>query len=79
MSKKQNLYIDIFAGCGGLSTGLLKAGWTGLFAVEKNADAFAGARRDQYHCICTWDHVTGGSGGPGVKSKRKRILHAGRI
>lgn len=41
MSKKQNLYIDIFAGCGGLSTGLLKAGWTGLFAIEKNADAFS--------------------------------------
>ncbi len=41
MMKKQNLYIDIFAGCGGLSTGLLKAGWTGLFAVEKNADAFS--------------------------------------
>lgn len=29
------VYIDIFAGCGGLSTGLLNAGWTGLFAVEK--------------------------------------------
>lgn len=41
MIKKQNLYIDIFAGCGGLSSGLLKAGWTGLFAVEKNADAFS--------------------------------------
>lgn len=40
MVKKQNTYIDIFAGCGGLSTGLLKAGWTGLFAVEKNPDAF---------------------------------------
>lgn len=39
--KKQKLYIDIFAGCGGLSTGLLKAGWTGLFAVEKNVDAFS--------------------------------------
>ncbi len=38
---KQNVYIDIFAGCGGLSTGLLKAGWTGLFAIEKNADAFS--------------------------------------
>lgn len=33
-------YIDIFAGCGGLSTGLTNAGWTGLFAVEKNEDAF---------------------------------------
>lgn len=40
MFKEPNLYIDIFAGCGGLSVGLLKAGWTGLFAVEKNKDAF---------------------------------------
>jgi len=34
-------YIDIFAGCGGLSAGLFSAGWTGVFAVEKNADAFS--------------------------------------
>jgi len=34
-------YIDLFAGCGGLSTGLHLAGWKGLFAVERNADAFA--------------------------------------
>lgn len=33
-------YIDLFAGCGGLSLGLYNAGWHGLFAVEKNADAF---------------------------------------
>lgn len=39
--QKQMYYIDIFAGCGGLSTGLLNAGWTGLFAIEKNADAFS--------------------------------------
>jgi DNA (cytosine-5)-methyltransferase 1 len=37
----QNLYIDIFAGCGGLSLGLCNAGWTGLFAIEKNAAAFS--------------------------------------
>lgn len=37
----RKIYIDIFAGCGGLSTGLLNAGWTGLFAIEKNADAFS--------------------------------------
>lgn len=37
----KKVYIDIFAGCGGLSTGLLNAGWTGLFAIEKNADAFS--------------------------------------
>lgn len=33
-------YIDLFAGCGGLSLGLYNAGWHGLFAIEKNADAF---------------------------------------
>lgn len=32
--------IDLFAGCGGLSTGLHLAGWEGLFAVERNAAAF---------------------------------------
>lgn len=34
-------YIDLFAGCGGLSLGLYKAGWHGLFAIEKNSDAFS--------------------------------------
>lgn len=34
-------YIDIFAGCGGLSLGLHNAGWRGVFAIEKNKDAFA--------------------------------------
>lgn len=33
-------YIDLFAGCGGLSLGLKNAGWNGLFAIEKNKDAF---------------------------------------
>lgn len=34
-------FIDIFAGCGGLASGLIKAGWKPLFAVEKNKDAFS--------------------------------------
>ena len=41
MMMDKKIYIDIFAGCGGLSTGLLNAGWKGLFAIEKNADAFS--------------------------------------
>lgn len=38
MSKR---FIDLFAGCGGLSLGLSRAGWQGVFAIEKNSDAFA--------------------------------------
>ncbi len=33
-------FIDLFAGCGGLSLGLLNSGWDGVFAIEKNTDAF---------------------------------------
>ena len=33
-------YIDLFAGCGGLSLGLYYAGWKGLFAIEKSPLAF---------------------------------------
>ncbi len=33
-------YIDLFAGCGGLSLGLHNSGWKGLFAIEKSPDAF---------------------------------------
>ena len=36
----QFYYIDLFAGCGGLSLGLYNAGWKGLFAIEKSPDAF---------------------------------------
>jgi DNA (cytosine-5)-methyltransferase 1 len=38
--RKKPVFIDAFAGCGGLSLGLLKAGWRGLFAIEKDAFAF---------------------------------------
>jgi DNA (cytosine-5)-methyltransferase 1 len=33
-------FIDLFAGCGGLSLGLMQAGWKGLFAVERDSIAF---------------------------------------
>jgi len=34
-------YIDLFAGCGGLSLGLMKSGWKGLFGIEKEINAFS--------------------------------------
>lgn len=40
MSQNKLSYIDLFAGCGGLSLGLHNAGWKGLFAIEKSPDAF---------------------------------------
>jgi DNA (cytosine-5)-methyltransferase 1 len=33
-------FVDIFAGCGGLSVGLMAAGWEGVFAVERDSNAF---------------------------------------
>lgn len=33
-------FIDLFAGCGGLTLGLSQAGWQGLFGIELRDDAF---------------------------------------
>lgn len=33
-------FADVFAGCGGISLGLISAGWQGRFAIEKNTNAF---------------------------------------
>lgn len=33
-------FVDLFAGCGGLSLGLIQAGWRGVFAVEQSPFAF---------------------------------------
>lgn len=38
---KQPTFIDVFSGCGGLSLGMMNAGWKGFFVVEKTPDAFA--------------------------------------
>ncbi len=34
------VFVDAYAGCGGLSLGLMRAGWKGLFAIEKDLCAF---------------------------------------
>lgn len=36
----EKTFVDLFSGCGGLSLGLMQAGWRGLFAIEANEDAF---------------------------------------
>lgn len=42
MAKDKELtFVDVFAGCGGLSLGLFNSGWSGKFAVERSADAFS--------------------------------------
>jgi len=46
-------YIDIYAGCGGLSLGLYKAGWKGIFAIEKSKMAFETLK---YNLIEKKDH-----------------------
>ena len=45
--------IDIFSGCGGLSLGLHNAGWQGIFAIEKNPQAF---RTLKYNLIDRRNH-----------------------
>jgi DNA (cytosine-5)-methyltransferase 1 len=38
---QKSTYIDLFAGCGGLSLGLYNSGlWKGHFAIEKSPHAF---------------------------------------
>lgn len=39
-SERPPAFIDVFAGCGGLSLGLVQAGWTGLFGIEIDPMAF---------------------------------------
>jgi DNA (cytosine-5)-methyltransferase 1 len=40
-STRRLTFVDAFAGCGGLSLGLMQAGWTGRFAIERDKFAFA--------------------------------------
>ncbi len=59
MTAKQNTFVDVFAGCGGLSLGLSQAGWQGHFAVEKDKHAFSTLKHNlvdsaQCHSVFHW-------------------------
>lgn len=48
---KLNTFIDIFAGCGGMSLGAMQAGLVPKLALEKDANACATYRRNISECI----------------------------
>lgn len=56
MSVSHFSFIDLFSGCGGLSLGLMNAGWEGAFAIEVNPDAF---KTLSYNLIDRDEHNSG--------------------
>lgn len=53
LNDQKQTYIDLFSGCGGLSLGLGKAGWNGLFAVEKDSMAFSTFKHNLIDTPCS--------------------------
>lgn len=53
LNDQKQTYIDLFSGCGGLSLGLGKAGWNGLFAVEKDPMAFSTFKHNLIDTPCS--------------------------
>lgn len=70
--KTQPTYIDLFAGCGGLSLGLHNAGWKGLFAIEKSPDAF---QTLEYNLLKNRNHFNWPSWLPKQNHDINKILH----
>ena len=54
VGKSSPTFIDLFAGCGGLSLGLSQAGWRGLFAIERAEDAFLTFRANFLSGTCEY-------------------------
>lgn len=52
------MYIDLFSGCGGLSLGFHKSGLKGIFAIEKNHDAFSTLKHNLIESKCHFDWPT---------------------
>ena len=69
--QKKYTYIDLFAGCGGISLGLYNAGWHGLFAVEKDSMAFGTL---QHNLISKKDHFNWPSWLPQTEHDIKEVM-----
>lgn len=75
MSKKHT-YIDLFAGCGGISLGLYHAGWHGLFAVEKDQMAFGTLK---HNLISKKDHFDWPEWLPQTENDIKEVMKNYRV
>ena len=55
-------FVDLFAGCGGLSLGLMQSGWNGCLAIERNDQAFYTYYHNLVKENCTASHYGGLNG-----------------
>ena len=69
--QKRFTYIDLFAGCGGISLGLYRAGWHGLFAIEKDSMAFETLR---HNLMLKKDHFDWPQWLPKTKHDIKKVM-----
>jgi DNA (cytosine-5)-methyltransferase 1 len=78
------VYIDLFAGCGGISLGLCNAGWRGIFAIEKNPSAFSTLKhnlidKENHFDWPDWLPKTAHNINRVLKKYEKELTHLGKI
>jgi DNA (cytosine-5)-methyltransferase 1 len=76
---KHFTYIDLFAGCGGLSLGLHNADWQALFAIEKSEDAFKTLEHNlinkkQHFAWPSWLHIKNHNIDEVIKGKEAQLI-----
>jgi DNA (cytosine-5)-methyltransferase 1 len=75
-------YIDLFAGSGGLSVGLEKAGWALRFAVEKSpmaAETFGHNLVEPIHDTRDWERYTSNNSIIGMMRKKLVVADVGSL
>jgi DNA (cytosine-5)-methyltransferase 1 len=53
--RARHSYIDVYAGCGGISLGLYNAGWKGIFALERSNMAFETLKHNLIDKVANFD------------------------